>query len=120
MLLGREEYLLSLCVLALAYFLFYTLTAYLSEQLTSFAGCFVLGALATLLVSGAYIWLGWGRRYAAHQTVALVAVFTIYYPLAVISGDYASMLTQILYWVLVAYAAMLVVVKVWRRRAVEA
>ena len=120
MLLGRDEFLMSLAVLAIAYFLFYTLTAYFSEVLTSFAGCFALGALATLLVAGAYVWLGWGRTFAAHQTMALVAVFTLYYPLAVISEDYGSMLMQILYWSLAAYAAMLAVAIVWRRRRREA
>ena len=120
MLLGRDEFLMSLAVLAVAYFLFYTLTAYFSEILTSFAGCFALGALATLLVSGAYVWLGWGRNFAAHQTMALVAVFTIYYPLALISENYGNTLIQILYWALAAYAAMLAVVMVWRRRRREA
>jgi len=111
---------MSLAVLAIAYFLFYTLTAYFSEVLPSFAGCFALGALATLLVSGAYVWLGWGRTYAAHQTMALVAVFTIYYPLALISENYGNTLIQVLYWALAAYAAMLAVVMVWRRRRKEA
>ena len=119
MLLGREEYLLSLAVLALAYFSFYTLTAYFSEVLTSFAGCFALGAAAALLVAGAYVWLGWGRSFAAHQTMALVAVFTVYYPLTVISETYGSLLMQILYWGLVAYAAALVVAMVWCGRRHE-
>jgi hypothetical protein len=118
MLLGREEYLLSLGVLAVSYFLFYTLTAYLSEHLTSFAACFVLALLASLAVSGAYVWLGWGRRYVSHQTMALVAVFTVYYPLAVIAGDASDLLVQVLYWGLAAYAAMLAVAMVWRRRVV--
>lgn len=119
-LLGREEFLLSLGILAASYFLFYTLTAYLSEHLTSFAACFALGALATLAVSGAYVWLGWGRKYEAHQTTALVAVLTIYYPLAVILDDYTGLMVQVLYWALALYAAMLAVVMVWRRRRREA
>jgi hypothetical protein len=116
--LGREEYLLSLGVLAVSYFLFYTLTAYLSEHLTSFAACFVLGAVASLAVSGAYVWLGWGRRYVSHQTMALAAVLTVYYPLAVIAGDASPLLMQVLYWGLAAYVAMLAVAMVWRRRVV--
>ena len=114
--LGREEYLLSLGVLTISYFLFYTLTAYLSEHLTSFAACFLLGVLASLAVSGAYLWLGWGRRYVSHQTMALAAVFTVYYPLAVIAGDASDLLIQVLYWGLAAYVAMLAVVMVWQRR----
>jgi hypothetical protein len=115
-LLGRETDLLSLGILAVAYYLFYTLIAYLSDQLASFAACFVLAALPTLLLAGAYLWLGWGRRFASHQTLALVAAFTIYYPVAVIMDDWTGLLVQVLYWVLAAYVAMLVVAMVWRKR----
>jgi len=120
LLLGRTTDLVSLAVLAVAYYLFYTLIAYLSDHVMSFATCFVLAALPTLVLAGLYLWIGWGRRFVAHQTMALMAVFTIYYPLAVVLDDYTGLLVQILYWALAAYAAMLVVAKVWQRRAAEA
>jgi len=116
MLLGREFDLFSLAILAVAYYLFYTLVAYLSDHVDSFPTCFVLGAMATLILSGLLLWVGWGRNFAAHQTMALVAVFTVYYPLAVALDEYAGLLVQILYWGLAAYAAALAVAKVWRAR----
>ena len=115
-LLGRETHLFSLGVLVVAYYLFYTLIAYLSDHLTSFAPCFVLAALATLVLSAAYLWLGWGRHFAAHQSLTLVAAFTLYYPLAVVWDDYTGLLVQVLYWALAGYAAMLAVAMLWRRR----
>jgi hypothetical protein len=120
-LLGRQEFLLSLAILAAAYFLFFTLTATLSEHIMSFAACFAIGAGATLLVSGLYVWLGWGGRYVSHQTMALMAAFTVYFPLAAIQGAYEdrSLMYQVLYWVLVAYGAMLTVAAVWRNRRRE-
>ena len=116
MLLGRETHLFSLGVVVVAYYLFYTFIAYLSDHLTSFAACFVLAALATLLLAALYLWLGWGRTFAAHQSLALVAAFTVYYPLAVVLDEYTGLMVQILYWTLAAYAAMLAVVMLWRRR----
>jgi hypothetical protein len=115
-LLGREFDLFSLAILAVAYYLFYTLVAYLSDHVDSFPTCFILGTLATLLLSGLLLWIGWGRNFAAHQTMALVAVFTVYYPLAVALDEYAGLLVQILYWALAAYAAALAVARVWRAR----
>ena len=110
-LLGRRTDLFSLAVLAVAYYLFYTFAAYLSDHLTSFNTCFALAALATLVLSGLYVWLGWGKTFAAHQTMALVAVFTIYYPLAALMDDYtAGLMNQVLYWGLALYAALLAVV----------
>jgi hypothetical protein len=110
-LLGRRTDLFSLAVLAVAYYLFYTFAAYLSDHLTSFTTCFALAALATLVLSGLYVWLGWGKTFAAHQTVALVAVFTLYYPLAALMDDYtAGLMNQVLYWGLALYAALLAVV----------
>ena len=116
MLLGREFDLFSLAILAVAYYLFYTLVAYLSDHVDSFPTCFVLGTLATLILSGLLLWIGWGRNFAAHQTMALVAVFTVYYPLAVALDEYTGLLVQILYWGLAAYAAALAVARVWRSR----
>jgi len=116
-LLGRGDDLFSLAVLAVAYYLFYTFAAYLSDHLTSFESCFVLAALATLSLSGLYVWLGWGRTFAAHQTMALVAVFTIYYPLAALMDDHTmGLMNQVLYWVLALYAALLAVVKLYQSR----
>jgi hypothetical protein len=120
MLLGRETDLFSLAVLAVAYYLFYTLVAYLSDHLTSFDACFALAAAATLILVALYLWLGWGRNFAAHQTLAIMAVFTVYYPLAVILDDYTGLLLQVLYWVLAAYGSMLAVVKVFRVRRAAA
>jgi hypothetical protein len=116
MLLGRETDLFSLGVVVVAYYLFYTFIAYLSDHLTSFAGCFVLAALATLALAAAYLWLGWGRNLAAHQTLALTAAFTLYYPLAVVVDEYTGLMLQVLYWSLAAYAAMLAVARIWRAR----
>jgi len=116
MLLGREVDLFSLSLLSVAYYLFYTLVAYLSDHVTSFAACFFLAALATLVLAALYVWLGWGRNFTSHQTLALVAVLTIYYPLAVILDDYTGLMVQVLYWTLALYAAMLAVAMVWRRR----
>jgi hypothetical protein len=111
MLLGRDSDLFSLAILVLAYYLFYTFSAYLSDHLTWFPACFMLAALATLTLSGLYLWLGWGRTFAAHQTMALVAVFTIYYPLAALMDENTTgLMNQILYWGLALYAAMLAVV----------
>ncbi len=118
-LLERREYLLSLGVLAGSTFLFYTLTAYLSEHWTSFTACFAVAAGATLAVSLAYLFLGWGRTFASAQTAGLVLIFTLYYPLAAILDDYTSLMLQVLYWALLAYAAMLVVGFVWRQRQGE-
>jgi hypothetical protein len=71
----------------------------------------MLAALATLLLAGLYVWLGWGRTFAAHQTMALVAVFTIYYPLAALMDENTTgLMNQILYWGLALYAALLAVV----------
>jgi len=120
MLLGREVDLFSLSLLSVAYYLFYTLVAYLSDHIAAFETCFVLAALATLVLAALYVWLGWGRNFTSHQTVALVAVLTIYYPLAVILDAYTGLMIQVLYWTLALYAAMLAVVMVWRRRRKEA
>lgn len=116
-LLGREVDLFSLAVLAVGYYLFYTLTAYLSDHLTSFAGCFLLAALAALVLAGLYLRLGWGTGFASVQTFALVAAFTIYYPLAVVADEYTGLLVQVLYWLLAVYAALLAVGRAWGRRA---
>jgi hypothetical protein len=116
MLLGRETHLFSLGVLVVAYYLFYTFIAYLSDHLTSFAACFVLAALATLLLAALYLWLGWGWTFAAHQSLALMAALTVYYPLAVVLDEYTGLMVQVLYWTLAAYAAMLAVAMLWRRR----
>jgi hypothetical protein len=111
MLLGRESDLFSLAILVVAYYLFYTFAAYLSDHLTWFPACFVLAAAATLLLAGLYVWLGWGRTCAAHQTMALVAVFTIFYPLAALMDENTTgLMNQILYWGLALYAALLAVV----------
>ncbi|HUS44540.1 MAG TPA: hypothetical protein VM219_00690 [Phycisphaerae bacterium] len=121
MLLGRKADLFSLGVLSVGYYLFYTLLAYLSDHLASFAGCFALAAGATLLLAALYLWLGWGRTFAASQTVALMVAFAVYYPLAVVLDDYTGLMTQILYWSLAVYVAMLAVARLWHgRRAVEA
>jgi hypothetical protein len=111
MLLGRNSDLFSLAILVVAYYLFYTFAAYLSDHLTWFPACFMLAALATMLLSCLYLWLGWGKTFAAHQTVALVAVFTIYYPLAALMDENTTgLMNQILYWGLALYAALLAVV----------
>jgi len=116
-LLGRRTDLFSLAVLAVAYYLFYTFAAYLSDHLTSFAACFALAALATLVLSGLYLWLGWGKCFAANQTMALMAVFTIYYPLAALMSDAGGgLMNQILYWGLALYAALLAVAGLYRSR----
>ncbi|MBL7141300.1 MAG: hypothetical protein ISS74_10375 [Planctomycetes bacterium] len=116
MLLGRGTHLFSLGLLVVAYYLFYTILAYLSDHMTSFTACFVLAALATLGLSAAYLWMGWGRRFAAHQSLALVAAFTLYYPLAVVFDDWTGLMLQVLYWLLATYAAGLAVVMLYRRR----
>jgi len=116
MLLGRGTHLVSLGLLVVAYYLFYTILAYLSDHSTSFALCFVLAAAATLGLSAGYLWLGWGRRFAAHQSLALVAAFTVYYPLAVVLEDWTGLMLQVLYWLLAAYAAGLAVAMLYRRR----
>jgi len=120
MLLGKEADLLSLGILATAYYLFYTLLAYMTNLLPSFAACFVLAAGATLLVSALYVWLGWGRSWTAHQTVLLMAAFAVYYPLAVVLTDYTGLMVQVLYWALALYAALLAVTMVWRGRRAPA
>ena len=106
-LLGCETNLFSLTVLAVAYYLAYTLFAYLSDHIAAFATCFALSAAATLVLAALYLWIGWGNRFAAHQTLALMAVFTIYYPLAVVLDAYTGVLVQLLYWALATYAAIL-------------
>ena len=121
MLLGRQTELFSLVYLAVAYYLFYTLIGYLTDVIPSFAGSFVVAGAASLVLAGLYVWLGWGRSFAAHQTMALAAVFVIYYPLAVTSlgatsEDYSGLMLQILYWGLAAYAALLAVARVRRIR----
>ena len=116
LLLGRETDLFSLGVLVVAYYLFYTLIAYLSDHLTSFTACFALAAAATFILAGLYLWLGWGRCFAAHQTMALVAAFTIYYPLAVVLDPYTGLMDQVLYWALAVYAALVAVVQALRAR----
>jgi hypothetical protein len=116
MLLGQETHLFSLGLLVVAYYLFYTILAHASDHMTSFTACFVLAAVATLGLSAAYLWLGWGRTFAAHQSLALVAAFTVYYPLAVVFDDHTGLMLQVLYWTLAAYAAALAVVMLWHRR----
>jgi hypothetical protein len=116
MLLGRRTHLFSLGLLVVAYYLFYTILAHASDHLTSFTACFVLAAAATLGLSAGYLWLGWGQTFAAHQSLALVAAFTVYYPLAVVFDDHTGLMLQLLYWALAAYAAGLAVVMLWRRR----
>ena len=116
MLLGRATHLFSLGLLVVAYYLFYTILAHASDHLTSFAACFALAAVATLTLAGAYLWLGWGRTFAAHQSLGLVAAFTLYYPLAVVFDDHTGLMLQVLYWTLAAYAAGLAVVMLWRRQ----
>jgi len=115
-LLGRQTHLFSLGLLVVAYYLFYTILAYLSDHLTSFTACFALSALATLGLAALYLWLGWGRTFAAHQSLVLVAAFTVYYPLAVVFDEYTGLMLQVLYWLLAAYAAGLAVVMLWHRR----
>ena len=119
MLVGRETDLFSLGILAVAYYLFYTLMAYLSDLLPSFEACFILAVLPTLALAAMYLWLGWGRNFAANQTLALVAVFTVYYPIAVVMDTYTGLMVQVLYWSLAAYAAMLAVGKVCKARRAE-
>jgi hypothetical protein len=121
MLLGRQPDLFSLAFLAVSYGLYYTLLGYLSDVIPSFAASFAIAAAATLFLAGLYLWFGWGCNFAAHQTFALVAVFTVYYPLAVTSlgitsEDYSGLMLQILYWGLAAYAALLAVGRVRRLR----
>lgn len=116
LLLGRETDLFSLGVLVVAYYLFYTLIAYLSDHLTAFSQCFAIAAAATLLLAGLYLRLGWGRTFAANQTFALVAAFTIYYPMAVVMDQYTGLMVQVLYWSLALYAAMLAVANAWHNR----
>jgi hypothetical protein len=116
MLLGRPADLFSLGVLAVAYYLFYTFIAYLSDHSESFTVCFVWAAAATLTLAGLYVWLGWGRNFAANQTMALVAAFTVYYPLAVVMDQYTGLLVQILYWTLATYVALLAVAHAVRAR----
>lgn len=115
-LLGRQADLFSLALLALAYYLFYTLFAYLSDPVESFSSCFMLAGLATVALAAVYLWLGWGLNFAAHQTLALVAIFTFYYPLAVTTDEYSGLLVQVLYWGLAAYAACLAVVRIRRMK----
>lgn len=120
-LLGRPTDLFGLAVLAVGYYLFYTLAAYLSDHLTSFRLCFVLSAAATMLLALAYLRPGWGPGLATWQTSGLMAALTVYYPLAVVLDRYTGLLVQILYWSLAAYAAMLAVARVWAlRRATPA
>ncbi len=116
MLIGRRTDLFTLGLLATSYTLFYTFVAYLSDHLTSFPACFALAALASLAVAGLYLWLGWGRTFPAHQTLALVVVMTVYYPLAVVLDQYTGFLLQMLYWALAAYAAVLAVARLMRQR----
>ena len=116
MLLGRAVDLFSLAVLAVAYYLFYTFVAYLSDHLTSFDACFALAAAATLVLTVLYVRLGWGANFASFQTILLMVAFTIYYPLAVVEDKYTGLLVQILYWGLALYMAMLAVARVWAAR----
>jgi hypothetical protein len=116
MLLGRPADLFSLAFLAVAYYLFFTLFAYLSDGITSFAMCFAVATLATLVLAALYLWAGWGVNYASTQTLGLVAVMTIYYPLAVTSDDSSGVLLQGLYWFLALYAAKLAVDRMGRER----
>ncbi len=116
MLMGRPADLFSLALLAVAYYLFYTLFAYLSDHVAAFTACFVLAGLATLVLAALYLWLGWGWNFAANQTLGLIAAFTFYYPLAVTMDDYSGLLIQVLYWGMAAYAACLAVARAWRVR----
>ena len=115
MLLGREAVLFDLGLLVVAYYLFYTILAHASDHTTSFTLCFVAAAAATLALAALYLWLGWGRTFAAHQSLALVAVFTVYYPLAVVLDDATGLMLQMLYYGLAAYAAALAVATIWQR-----
>ena len=119
-LLGCEINLFSLTVLAVAYYLAYTLFAYLSDHIADFATCFALAAAAALVLAAVYLWIGWGNRFAAHQTLALVAVFTIYYPLAIALDEYTGLLVQLLYWALAGYAAILAGRRCWSARRAAA
>jgi hypothetical protein len=110
-LIGRPVDLFSLTFLAVAYYLFYTIFAYLSDHVASFQTCFTLAAAATLTLAALYLWLGWGKTFAAHQTLGLVALLTVFYPLAVAQDEYTGVLVQVLYWALAAYAAALAVAR---------
>jgi hypothetical protein len=125
MLLGRQPDLLSLIYLAGAYALFYTGIAQLTDVIPSFGWSFAIAAGAAMLLAAVYLWFGWGRTFAAHQTLALMAAMTIYYPLAVTSlgtttEDYSGLLLQILCWVMAAYAALLAVARVRRQAHLSA
>jgi len=115
-LLGRRTHLFSLGLLVVAYYLFYTILAHASDHTSSFAWCFAVSSSATLALAAAYLWLGWGQTFAAHQSLGLVTAFTVYYPLAVVFDEHTGLMLQILYWALAAYAAGLAVVMLWRRR----
>jgi hypothetical protein len=116
MVLGRPVDLFSLAVLVVAYYLFYTFIAYLSDHLTSFDACFVLAATATLTLAILYLRLGWGPCFSAFQSILLVVAFTIYYPQAVVADKYTGLLDQVLYWGLATYIALLAVARVWTGR----
>jgi hypothetical protein len=116
MLIGREVDLFSLAYLAVAYYLFYTLFAYVSDHVTAFSACLIVAGLASLTLAAVYLWWGWGMNFVANQTLALIIAFTIFYPLAVTSDDYSGLLIQCLYWGLAAYAAMLATQRLTRMK----
>jgi len=114
---GRGVDLFALAVLVVAYYLFYTLLAYLSDYTTSLAACFLPPGSLTIALAGLFLWMSWGPVFDAHQSLGLVAVFVVYYPLAVVLAEHTGLMHQVLYWLLAGYVALLAVATAGARAA---
>jgi len=101
--------LVPLAMMALAYYLFYTLMANLSDYGPGFTGSFLI---AFLLLGGlvAAMQFRWdGRGFVTYATVGFFGFFTLIYPLIQVWREHTGLLLNLVYVLLLAYAAVLAI-----------
>jgi hypothetical protein len=110
--LGRPVPYVLLVVLAVAFDLYYLLMANLGDYRPGmYGGMAIAGGVVTVLT--AWLWFARSQPAGAITTIALLLVFTIAYPLMVVSDD-AGLYLSILNVALLAYVTALLVLRARR------
>jgi hypothetical protein len=111
LLLGGNLHWLGLLLLAVAYYLYNLLTAYLGDYWPGMAGGMLLSGLALTALTAA-LQLKINARLAAWTNVGFFVLFCVAYPLIRIS-EYSGLLLTVLYVLLLAYVTVIVILR-WR------